>query len=122
MKIFGIFGTRKAEVLNSLIINTTAKANDATDILLCTEDDNSCYRNVFKMSVVSFALGVVFITLVCWFSNRVFIFDFPRVGILDMRSSHHVNTSRVQKCQRVAPSKAGVTLLKTWCFWAKLIS
>ena len=26
-------GTRKAEVLNSLIINTTAKANDTTDIL-----------------------------------------------------------------------------------------
>jgi len=25
-------GTRKAEVLNSLIINTTAKANDTTDI------------------------------------------------------------------------------------------
>ena len=53
--------TRKAEVLNSLIINTTAKANDTTDILLCTEDDNSCYRNVCKMSVVSFALAVVFI-------------------------------------------------------------
>jgi len=30
--------------------------------LLCTEDDNSCYRNVCKMSVVSFALAVVFIT------------------------------------------------------------
>jgi len=28
-----IIGTRKAEVLNSLIINTTAKANDTTDIL-----------------------------------------------------------------------------------------
>ena len=27
------YGTRKAEVLNSLIINTTAKANDTTDIL-----------------------------------------------------------------------------------------
>jgi len=27
------FGTRKVEVLNSLIINTTAKANDTTDIL-----------------------------------------------------------------------------------------
>ena len=53
--------TRKAEVLNSLIINTTAKANDTTDILLCTEDGNSCYRNVCKMSVVSFALAVVFI-------------------------------------------------------------
>jgi len=26
-------GTRKAEWLNSLIINTTAKANDTTDIL-----------------------------------------------------------------------------------------
>jgi len=30
-----MFGTRKAEVLNSLIINTTAKANDITDILQC---------------------------------------------------------------------------------------
>ena len=29
--------------------------------MLCTEDDNSCYRNVCKMSVVSFALAVVFI-------------------------------------------------------------
>ena len=29
--------------------------------LLCTEDDNSCYRNVCKMSVASFALAVVFI-------------------------------------------------------------
>ena len=29
----GKFGTRKTEVLNSLIINTTAKANDTTDIL-----------------------------------------------------------------------------------------
>jgi len=28
-----VFGTRKAEVLNNLIINTTAKANDTTDIL-----------------------------------------------------------------------------------------
>ena len=28
---------------------------------ICTEDDNSCYRNVCKMSVVSFALAVVFI-------------------------------------------------------------
>jgi len=46
-------GTRKAEVLNSLIINTTAKANDTTDIL--QRFDN-------KMSVVSFALAVVFIT------------------------------------------------------------
>ena len=27
------FDARKAEVLNSLIINTTAKANDTTDIL-----------------------------------------------------------------------------------------
>ena len=34
--------------------------------LLCTEDDNSCYRNVCKMSVVSFALAVVFvISLIC---------------------------------------------------------
>ena len=31
--------------------------------LLCTEDDNSCYRNVCKMSVVSFALAVVFIII-----------------------------------------------------------
>jgi len=31
--------------------------------MLCTEDDNSCYRNVCKMSVVSFALAVVFIIL-----------------------------------------------------------
>jgi len=30
---FGRFHTRKAEALNSLIINTTAKANDTTDIL-----------------------------------------------------------------------------------------
>ena len=29
--------------------------------MLCTEDDNSCYRNVCKMLVVSFALAVVFI-------------------------------------------------------------
>jgi len=34
-----LFGTRKAEVLNSLIINTTAKANDTTDIL---QQDVSC--------------------------------------------------------------------------------
>jgi len=32
-------------------------------LLLCTEDDNSCYRNVCKMSVVSFALAVVFIIM-----------------------------------------------------------
>ena len=32
-----------------------------TKLLLCTEDDNSCYRNGCKMSVVSFALAVVFI-------------------------------------------------------------
>jgi len=32
--------------------------------LLCTEDDNSCYRNVCKMSVVSFALAVVFNTVI----------------------------------------------------------
>jgi len=31
--------------------------------LLCTEDDNSCYRNVCKTSVVSFALAVVFIII-----------------------------------------------------------
>jgi len=36
--------------------------------LLCTEDDNSCYRNVCKMSVVSFALAVVFI-IKQWFSS-----------------------------------------------------
>jgi len=34
-------------------------------LLLCTEDDNSCYRNVCKMSVVSFALAVVFICKLC---------------------------------------------------------
>ena len=36
VEVFGLgfgFSTRKAEVLNSLIINTTAKANDTTDIL-----------------------------------------------------------------------------------------
>jgi len=42
--------------------------------LLCTEDDNSCYRNVCKMSVVSFALAVVFIirhTIFCdWNPGR----------------------------------------------------
>jgi len=39
--------------------------------LLCTEDDNSCYRNVCKMSVVSFALAVVFvIKLWCWTRNQ----------------------------------------------------
>ena len=60
------FVARKAEVLNSLVIHTTAKANDTTDILQrCTEDDNSCYRNVCKMSVVSFALAVVFIIRFC---------------------------------------------------------
>jgi len=32
-KTLGLHGTQKAEVLNSLIINTTAKANDTTDIL-----------------------------------------------------------------------------------------
>jgi len=30
-------------------------------LLLCTEDDNSSYRNVCKMAVVSFALAVIFI-------------------------------------------------------------
>jgi len=30
-------------------------------LLLCTEDDNNSYRNVCKMSVVSFALAVIFI-------------------------------------------------------------
>jgi len=34
---------------------------EINSFLLCTEDDNSCYRNVCKMSVVSFALAVVFI-------------------------------------------------------------
>jgi len=32
-KLFVTFGTRKTEVLNSLIINITTKANDTTDIL-----------------------------------------------------------------------------------------
>ena len=36
-------------------------------LLLCTEDDNSCYRNVCKMSVVSFALAVVFIITNPWY-------------------------------------------------------
>jgi len=39
-------------------------------ILLCTEDDNSSYRNVCKMSVVSFALAVIFIIRL--FSTSVF--------------------------------------------------
>ena len=54
-----------------------AKANDTTDIslqtavlLLCTEDDNSSYRNVCKMSVVSFVLAVIFIIRL--FSTSVF--------------------------------------------------
>jgi len=38
--------------------------------LLCTEDDNSSYRNVCKMSVVSFALAVIFIIRL--FSTSVF--------------------------------------------------
>jgi len=46
--------TRKTEVMNSLIINITAKANDATDIL-------QTFRSVCNMSVVSFALAVIFI-------------------------------------------------------------
>jgi len=28
-------------------------------LLLCTEDDNSCYRNVCKMSVVSLLCSVI---------------------------------------------------------------
>ena len=36
-------------------------SNITTVLLLCTEDDNSSYRNVCKMSVVSFALAVIFI-------------------------------------------------------------
>jgi len=40
----------------TVVIETFARCQ-----LLCTEDDNSCYRNVCKMSVVSFALAVVFI-------------------------------------------------------------
>ena len=39
----------------------TAIHGQSFKLLLCTEDDNSCYRNVCKMSVVSFALAVVFI-------------------------------------------------------------
>ena len=39
-------------------------------LLLCTEDDNSSYRNVCKMSVVSFALAVIFIMRL--FSTSVF--------------------------------------------------
>jgi len=37
---------------------------------LCTEDDNSSYRNDCKMSVVSFALAVIFIIRL--FSTSVF--------------------------------------------------
>ena len=33
------------------------------DDIAMQEDDNSCYRNVCKMSVVLFALAIVFITL-----------------------------------------------------------
>jgi len=39
--------------------------------LLCTEDDNSCYRNVCKMSVVSFALAVVFIMVNLYFCSNL---------------------------------------------------
>jgi len=77
-------------VLNSLIINTTAKANDTTDILLllCTEDDNSCYRNVCKMSVVSFALAVVFIIFCCLKTNDYrkvlteFFIEFTQIHVI----------------------------------------
>ena len=56
------------------IINITAKANDTTDIFkrfdTMITDDNSSYRNVCKMSVVSFALAVIFIIRL--FSTSVF--------------------------------------------------
>jgi len=42
-------------------------------VLLCTEDDNSCYRNVCKMSVVSFALAVVFIIMPVLWSSKTFL-------------------------------------------------
>jgi len=42
-------------------LTRTEMFNSTWACLLCTEDDNSCYRNVCKMSVVSFALAVVFI-------------------------------------------------------------
>jgi len=37
-------GTRKAEVLNSLIINTTAKANDTTDILKLIQAETNYFH------------------------------------------------------------------------------
>jgi len=43
---------------------------DQHSLLLCTEDDNSSCRNVCKMSVVSFALAVIFIIRL--FSTSVF--------------------------------------------------
>jgi len=43
------------------VSNLKEYKNNIAILLLCTEDDNSCYRNVCKMPVVSFALAVVFI-------------------------------------------------------------
>ena len=42
-------------------LNWQSQTRNSFKLLLCTEDDNSYYRNVCKMSVVSFALAVVFI-------------------------------------------------------------
>jgi len=53
--------------------------------LLCTEDDNSCYRNVCKMSVVSFALAVVFIIRL--FSTSAFRVPTMR-SIIDKQLKH----------------------------------
>jgi len=43
-------GTRKAEVLNSLIINATAKANDTTDIL---QTFRFCYAYCYALKMIT---------------------------------------------------------------------
>ena len=60
-------------------------------ILLCTEDDNSCYQNICKMSVVSFALAVVFIIMhqnvsyFCWTTAAIFFsWEFVHLCIKNM--------------------------------------
>ena len=56
-----------AEILSNYLVSVLEQnelrytKSGSAKLLLCTEDDNSCYRNVCKMSVVSFALAVVFI-------------------------------------------------------------
>jgi len=52
-------GDKEVDSFLLLFIDFTNRTTTAS--LLCTEDHNSCYRNVCKMSVVSFALAVVFI-------------------------------------------------------------